>query len=209
MGARNAHRKHDDDIGVQHADEPEIGSVPLSVVSERSGGELVDLGEEPEKLHDHARERGDDGQELPVRDPGGRLEILIVPPALCPAVVDRIRPALQASCDEGHGYFTVEGILRRLVAGQWTLWVAVDERNKVHAACCLVIEKQDDGEQAMLVTIATGEGPAIMNLALDEMEAWARRFGCRYGRIMGRWGWERKFRPRGYVGRQSGVMWEF
>jgi hypothetical protein len=66
--------------------------------------------------------------------------------------------------------------------------------------CALVaILEHDPCERRLLIWLAGGARDELENELLPMAEAWGRQSGCRRALVVGRAGWERALKARGYA----------
>jgi len=85
------------------------------------------------------------------------------------------------------------GDVARLVrSGAAQLWSAANS-----AAVTLI--EDDPQERRLLIWLAGGDLGELTEEVLPRMEQWARARGCRRVLVVGRPGWERALRPKGFA----------
>lgn len=80
------------------------------------------------------------------------------------------------------------------------LVAAGDARFWSGRGCALVAAvEQDPGERRLLIWLAGGDREELENSLLPLAEAWGRIEGCRRAVVIGRAGWERALKSKGYA----------
>lgn len=77
-------------------------------------------------------------------------------------------------------------------AGEARLWAGRE------AALVAALER-DPGERRLLIWLAGGAREELENALLPLAEAWGRASGCRRALVIGRAGWERTLKCKGYA----------
>ena len=80
------------------------------------------------------------------------------------------------------------------------LVTAGDARFWPGRACALVaVVEHDPGELRLLIWLAGGDRDELEAEILPRAEAWGRDMGCRRAVVIGRIGWERALKTKGYA----------
>jgi hypothetical protein len=104
----------------------------------------------------------------------------------------RVAPWLEAALDHAgrtHSLADVEAAIRR---GEARLWAGL--RSALVAAV-----ESDPGERRLLIWLAGGAREELETDTLPLVEAWGRERGCRRVLVIGRAGWERTLKSKGYA----------
>lgn len=104
----------------------------------------------------------------------------------------RAGPHLDAALEHSgrtHGIEDVEALVRR---GEAQFWAAANS-----AVVSLV--EHDPRERRLLVWLAGGDLAELSETVLPQVEAFGRARGCRRLLVVGRAGWERALKPKGFA----------
>jgi hypothetical protein len=104
----------------------------------------------------------------------------------------RCGPWLQAALDHAGGTHRLEDVLALVLEGGARLWAGRD------AALVAAIE-DDPCERRLLIWLAGGEREELEAELLPRAEGWGRARGCRRALVIGRAGWERTLKAKGYA----------
>lgn len=97
--------------------------------------------------------------------------------------------AALAHAGRTHGLEDVRALVE---AGEVQLWAGA-------AAAMVTVVEEDPGERRLLVWLAGGDLHELTEALLPQAEGWARARGCRRLLVIGRPGWERALKPRGFA----------
>jgi hypothetical protein len=104
----------------------------------------------------------------------------------------RCAPWLDAALAHGGRTHSLEDVRAMIAAGEARLWPGRD--------CALVAAlERDPGERRLLIWLAGGAREELEGELLPLAEAWGRAAGCRRVLVIGRAGWERTLRTKGYA----------
>ena len=67
------------------------------------------------------------------------------------------------------------------------------------AAALVAVVETDPGERRLLIWLAGGDRSELEDQILPVVEAWGRENGCRRAMVIGRGGWERTLKSKGYA----------
>lgn len=101
-------------------------------------------------------------------------------------------PHLDAALAHGgrtHGLDDVEALIRR---GRAQLWATP-------GSAVVTLVEDDPLERRLLVWLAGGDLRELTDEVLPNVEGWARTQGCRRLLVVGRAGWERAMKPKGFA----------
>lgn len=101
----------------------------------------------------------------------------------------RLLEAALAHAGHTHSLDDVERMVRSGAAQLWST---------AKSAAVTVIE-DDPQERRLLIWLAGGDLGELTEEVLPRMEDWARARGCRRVLVVGRPGWERALRPKGFA----------
>jgi hypothetical protein len=97
--------------------------------------------------------------------------------------------AALAHAGRTHG---LEDIQRMIAAGEAQLWVGA-------GAAMVTLVEDDPLERRLLIWLAGGALSELTETLLPQAERWAKARGCRRMLVIGRAGWERALKPKGYA----------
>ena len=97
--------------------------------------------------------------------------------------------AALAHAGHTHGLDDVKAAVER---GEARFWAGA------RSALVAVIET-DPGERRLLIWLAGGDREELETETLPLVEAWGREVGCRRALVIGRAGWERTLKSKGYA----------
>jgi hypothetical protein len=104
----------------------------------------------------------------------------------------RCAPWLEAALDHAGRTHSLEDVKAAVDRGEAWFWAG--ERSGLVAAI-----EQDPGERRLLIWLAGGAQDELEDGLLPLAEAWGRASGCRRALVIGRAGWERTLRTKGYA----------
>jgi len=104
----------------------------------------------------------------------------------------RCGPWLQAALDHAGGTHRLEDVRAMVLEGGARLWAGRD------AALVATVE-DDPCERRLLIWLAGGEREELETELLPRAEGWGRARGCRRALVIGRAGWERTLKTKGYA----------
>ena len=99
---------------------------------------------------------------------------------------------LDAALDHAGRTHSLRDVKAAVDRGEARFWPG--ERSALVAA-----HEQDPGERRLLIWLAGGERDELEDRLLPLAEAWGRAGGCRRALVIGRAGWERTLRTKGYA----------
>ena len=104
----------------------------------------------------------------------------------------RCAPWLQAALDHAGRTHSLPDVLSTVLGGRARFWPG--------HGCALVAAIEDDpGERRLLIWLAGGERGELEGELLPKAEAWGRANRCRRSMVIGRAGWERSLKTKGYA----------
>lgn len=96
----------------------------------------------------------------------------------------------------GFERYNLADVIERLHSGRMQLWLGVDDDG---VRVCVITEVSDyPRARTCGIFVCIGSGMAGWLHCLAEIEAWAKRVGCRYMVNIAREGWARTLKPLGY-----------
>lgn len=104
----------------------------------------------------------------------------------------RVGPLLEPALAHAGWSYGLSEVRRAIEAGDAQLW------GGARSAVVTVIEDQPR-ERRLLFWLAGGELDEIVQQLIPAAERWGRDRGCRRAIIVGRPGWERALKPKGYA----------
>lgn len=119
-----------------------------------------------------------------------------------------ITACIQRIVDEVPERLTVDWLLGEVRAGRQDLWVAYDETSPdevVMVAFTEILHYLATGYTFMKIVGLGGRRLDELLPLLDELEEWGRRNGAQSVEIVGREGWSRRLKARGYEHKSTSV----
>lgn len=104
----------------------------------------------------------------------------------------RCAPWLQAALDHAGRTHRLDDVLAMVLRGDARFWPAAG------SALVAAIEN-DPGERRLLIWLAGGDRDEVEGQLLPQAEAWGRENRCRRSLVIGRPGWERTLKTKGYA----------
>lgn len=104
----------------------------------------------------------------------------------------RCAPWLDAALAHAGRTHSLADVRAAIANGEARLWAGR------HCALVAALE-QDPGEQRLLIWLAGGARRELEGKLLPLAEAWGRECGCRRVVVIGRAGWERTLKAKGYA----------
>lgn len=104
----------------------------------------------------------------------------------------RCAPWLDAALEHAGRTHALVDVRMAVERGEARLWAGRE------SAAVTVVEN-DPGERRLLIWLAGGERAELEAEILPLVEAWGRQAGCRRALIVGRPGWERTLKSKGYA----------
>jgi hypothetical protein len=105
---------------------------------------------------------------------------------------ERCSPWLAAALAHAGGTHRLDDVRGMVLDGEAQFWAGRD--------CALVALVEDDPcERRLLIWLAGGARGEIETEILPRAEGWGRARGCRRALIIGRAGWERSLKNKGYA----------
>ena len=114
---------------------------------------------------------------------------MVLEPEQVAAAWPLIREGLETLCEQRPDDFSIDGILERLYAGHWHLWVVWD--GEVRGLVATAFFTNAAYRKCCSIPFATGGGAKQFVHLKDTIEAWAARNGCSKMDIICRTGWAR------------------
>lgn len=153
------------------------------------------------------------------------VQLRAVSPREIPELWPQVRDRIASCCARSGGKYAPIDVLRHLIAGSMTLWLATDQNSDSceppsGADASHTAEREGwcggsceaAGIKALAITelaaypritvckllACTGDDAALWVDLLAPMEAWAKQHGCAVLEPICRPGWERRLKPQGY-----------
>ena len=104
----------------------------------------------------------------------------------------RCAPWLQAALDHAGRTHSLADVRQAIARGEAGFWPGA-------ASALVAVVETDPGERRLLIWLAGGDRSELEETLLPRVEAWGRAGGCRRALVIGRDGWARTLRPKGYV----------
>jgi hypothetical protein len=104
----------------------------------------------------------------------------------------RCAPWLDAALDHAGRTHSLADVRTSIERGEARLWAGA-------RSALVAIVETDPGDRRLLVWLAGGDRDELETETLPLAEAWGREAGCRRVLIIGRPGWERALKSKGYA----------
>jgi hypothetical protein len=104
----------------------------------------------------------------------------------------RCAPWLQAALDHAGRTHRLDDVRAAIESGEARFWPGA-------ASALVAVVETDPGERRLLIWLAGGDRPELEAVLLPKAEAWARERCCRRVLVIGREGWARTLKPKGYA----------
>ncbi len=104
----------------------------------------------------------------------------------------RCAPWLEAALDHAGGTHALEDVRALVLTGAARFWAGRD-------AALVAIVEDDPRARRLLIWLAGGARAELESELLPRAEGWGRARGCRRALIIGRPGWERSLKTKGYA----------
>lgn len=104
----------------------------------------------------------------------------------------RCAPWLEAALDHAGRTHGLDDVRALLAAGEARFWAG-------RASALVAAIERDPGERRLLIWLAGGARDELEDELLPLAEAWGREAGCRRALVIGRAGWERTLKTKGYA----------
>jgi hypothetical protein len=133
-----------------------------------------------------------------------KLEISLVPPAICHQWVGGLLPYLEKSEAWTRGRATVIDIIQFLYTGQMNLWMVYEKENEEFKPYGYIITEVKSYPQCKMLVVQYCAGePQHMKYVEDDMYALLERFakdaGCAGIEFFGRPGWNSSAKKHGFM----------
>lgn len=115
------------------------------------------------------------------------VDLVAIPPADMPRVLPMVSRLLEKVIARSHGRYSLEGVVPRLLRGEWHLWVVWDGSPKAIVATDLYTDV--GGNKACMIRFCSGEDAGSWTHLLVKIEMWAKAEGCRFIDMDARKGW--------------------
>jgi hypothetical protein len=104
----------------------------------------------------------------------------------------RCAPWLQAALDHAGGTHALSDVEASVKSGEAQFWPG-------RASALVAAIESDPLERRLLIWLAGGDRTELEVELLPRAEAWGRTAGCRRALVIGRAGWERALKAKGYA----------
>jgi len=104
----------------------------------------------------------------------------------------RCTPWLAAALDHAGRTHTLDDVREAVIAGDAQFWAG-------RAAALVAAIENDPRERRLVLWLAGGAREELEGELLPRAEGWGRARGCRRALIIGRAGWERTLKSKGYA----------
>jgi len=99
---------------------------------------------------------------------------------------------LEAALDHAGRTHSLGDVLAELESGRARLWTGA-------SSALVALVEDDPGERRLLIWLAGGDRSELEEALLPQAETWARGRRCRRVLVIGREGWARTLRSKGYA----------
>lgn len=104
----------------------------------------------------------------------------------------RCAPWLQAALDHAGRTHSLADVRAAIEGGGAGFWPGA-------SSALVALIETDPGDTRLLIWLAGGDRRELEEALLPRVEAWGRERGCRRALVIGRDGWARTLRPKGYA----------
>ena len=104
----------------------------------------------------------------------------------------RCAPWLDAALEHAGRTHSLDDVKAAVGRGEARFWPGA-------ASALVAAVEQDPGERRLLIWLAGGARDELQSRLLPLAESWGRASGCRRVLVIGRAGWERTLRTKGYA----------
>jgi len=104
----------------------------------------------------------------------------------------RCGPWLDAALGHAGRTHSLNDVKAAVVRGEAHFWPGA-------RSALVALAESDPGERRLLIWLAGGDRAELEGELLPMAEAWGRQTGCRRALIIGRPGWERTLKSKGYA----------
>ncbi len=104
----------------------------------------------------------------------------------------RCAPWIAAALDHAGRTHSLDDVRTAIDRGEAHFWPG-------RASALVAAIETDPGERRLLIWLAGGERAELETCLLPQVEAWGRERGCRRCLIIGRGGWVRALKSKGYA----------
>ncbi|MFI4966879.1 MAG: hypothetical protein ACHP9T_16125 [Caulobacterales bacterium] len=104
----------------------------------------------------------------------------------------RCAPWLEAALDHAGRTHSLTDVKAAITRGEARFWAGAESALVAAIEC-------DPGERRLLIWLAGGERDELETEMLPRAEAWGRMHRCRRALVIGRAGWERTLKSKGYA----------
>jgi hypothetical protein len=104
----------------------------------------------------------------------------------------RCAPWLDAALAHAGGTHGLDNVRGLVEAGEARFWVG-------RASAAVTLVERDPGGPRLMIWLAGGDLRELQDDLLPLAEAWGRAAGCRRAMVVGRAGWERSLKAKGYA----------
>lgn len=112
-------------------------------------------------------------------------------PSALAATWPKIEYAVSKAADRSHGRYTADLIRGYAQAGQWQIWIAVDDKGEICAIAGTRIAIYDTGLKAIDIKFGTGRRREIWQHFIADLLSWGKTQGCTLAEGSFRKGWRR------------------
>jgi len=107
-----------------------------------------------------------------------------------------VRDLMRKVCARSRGRYSEAEVARKLLSGDWQLWVVWNGAVKAIVVTELYLDVS--GIKCCMIRVCTGYGAKDWTHLIADIEQWARVEGCRKLDMLARPGWGELLKPGGY-----------
>lgn len=104
----------------------------------------------------------------------------------------RCAPWIDAALEHAGRTHSLEDVRSAIDRGEARFWPG-------EASALVAVIEQDPGERRLLIWLAGGQRDELETRLLPQAEVWGRDCGCRRALVIGRSGWARTLKTKGYA----------
>ena len=129
------------------------------------------------------------GDEASLEQP---IDLVAIPPADLPRVLPMVSDLLKSVIERSHGRYSLEGLVPKLLKGEWQFWMVWDGAPRAIVATDLYVDVA--GNRCCMIRFCSGEDAGAWTHLLVKIELWAKAEGCKFLDMDARKGWAKHLR---------------